>query len=41
MGASLPPSGLPKRPDGQFSDDSWAGSGDLALRELPAELWPF
>ncbi|XDA77125.1 hypothetical protein R6Z07F_007268 [Ovis aries] len=23
---------------GSLSDDSWAGSGDLALRELPTEL---
>ena len=44
MGRALPV-WRPEEPEGQLgwapgslSDDSWAGSGDLALRELPAEL---
>ena len=44
MGPGLPV-WRPEEPEGQLgwapgslSDDSWAGSGDLALREPPAEL---
>ena len=44
-GAHLPCFGRPEEPEGQsgwapgsLSDDSWVGSGNLALKELSAEI---